>query len=38
MDKFMMMPKGFMGLPMDEGFITTAENKKNYAIAVQDWN
>ena len=38
MDKFMMMPKGFMGLPMDEEFITTAENKKNYVIAVQDWN
>jgi hypothetical protein len=29
MDKFMMMPKGFMGLPMEEEFITTAENKKN---------
>ena len=29
MDKFMMMPKGFMGLPMEEEFISTAENKKN---------
>ena len=38
MDKFMMMPKGFMGLPMEEEFVTTAENKKNYVIAVQDWN
>ena len=38
MDKFMMMPKGFMGLPMDDEFITNAENKKNYAVAVSDWN
>jgi hypothetical protein len=38
MKDFMMIPRGFTGLPMDESFITTAENKKNYAIAVQDWN
>jgi len=38
MKEFMVMPKGFMGLPMEEEFITTAENKKNYAVAVQDWN
>ena len=34
----MMIPKGFAGLPMEDEFITNAENKKNYAIAVQDWN
>jgi hypothetical protein len=37
MDKFMMMPKGFMGIPMDEEFITTAENKKNTQIVIDDW-
>jgi hypothetical protein len=37
MDKFMMMPKGFMGLPMGEEFITTAENKKNTQVAIDDW-
>jgi hypothetical protein len=37
MDKFMMMPKGFMGLPMDDEFITTAENKKNTQIVIDDW-
>ena len=37
MDKFMMMPKGFMGLPMSEEFITTAENKKNTQVAIDDW-
>ena len=37
MDKFIMMPKGFMGLPMDEEFVTTAENKKNTQIAINDW-
>jgi len=37
MDKFMMMPKGFMGLPMDEEFITNAENKKNTQVAIDDW-
>ena len=38
MKDFLMMPKGFMGLPTDNEFVTTAENKKNFAIAVQDWN
>ncbi len=38
MKDFMMIPKGFTGLPMDEAFITNAENKKNYVIAVEDWN
>jgi hypothetical protein len=37
MDKFMTMPKGFMGLPVSEEFITTAENKKNTQIAIDDW-
>jgi hypothetical protein len=38
MKDFLMMPKGFMGLPTEEEFLTTAENKKNFVIAVQDWN
>jgi hypothetical protein len=38
MKDFLMMPKGFMGLPSEEAFITPAENKKNFSIAVQDWN
>ena len=38
MKEFMMIPRGFAGLPTDEEFVTTAQNKKNYAIAVQDWN
>jgi hypothetical protein len=38
MKNFMIIPKGFAGLPMEEEFLSTAENKKNYAIAVQDWN
>jgi hypothetical protein len=37
MDKFMMMPKGFMGLPVEEEFITTAENKKNTQVVIDDW-
>jgi len=37
MDKFMMMPKGFVGLPMEEEFITAAENKKNTQIVIDDW-
>ena len=37
MDKFMMMPKGFMGLPVEEEFITAAENKKNTQIVIDDW-
>ena len=37
MDKFMMMPKGFMGLPMEEEFISTAENKKNTQVVIDDW-
>jgi hypothetical protein len=37
MDKFMMMPKGFMGLPVEEEFITSAENKKNTQVVIDDW-
>ena len=37
MDKFMMMPKGFMGLPVEEEFITVAENKKNTQVVIDDW-
>ncbi len=28
MREFMSIPKGFMGLPMEEVFLTPAENKK----------
>jgi hypothetical protein len=37
MDKFMMMPKGFMGLPVEEEFITAAEKKKNTQVVIDDW-
>jgi hypothetical protein len=37
MDKFMMMPKGFAGLPMGDEFITTSENKKNTQVVIDDW-
>lgn len=37
MDKFMMMPKGFMGLPVEDEFITAAENKKNTQVVIDDW-
>ena len=37
MKDFMMIPKGFMGLPMEEEFITTAENKKNTKMVIDDW-
>lgn len=38
MDKFMMMPRGFMGIEAEDVFITAAENKENFIIAVQDWH
>ena len=31
------MPKGFMGLPTEDEFITTAENKKNTQTVIDDW-
>jgi hypothetical protein len=37
MKEFMMIPKGFSGLPMDDEFITTAENKKNTQVVIDDW-
>ena len=37
MKDFMMMPKGFIGLPVEEEFITAAENKKNTQIVIDDW-
>lgn len=37
MDKFMIIPKGFAGLPMDEEFISTAQNKKNTQVVIDDW-
>jgi hypothetical protein len=37
MKEFMIMPNGFSGLPMEEEFISTAENKKNTKIAIDDW-
>jgi hypothetical protein len=33
-----MMLARFGGIPMDEPLLTNAQNKKNYVIAVQDWN
>ncbi len=38
MKQFMVIPRGFDGLPMEEESLTSAENKRNYAIAVADWN
>lgn len=37
MKDFLMMPKGFMGLPSEDEFITTAENKKNTQTVIDDW-
>ena len=37
MKDFMVMPKGFIGLPMEEAFITPAENKKNTQTVIDDW-
>ena len=37
MKQFMMIPKGFAGLPMDEEFITASENKKNTQVVIDDW-
>ena len=37
MKDFLMIPKGFMGLPSEEEFITTAENKKNTQTVIDDW-
>ena len=37
MKEFMVIPKGFAGLPMEEEFITAAENKKNTQVVIDDW-
>ena len=37
MKEFMVIPKGFAGLPMEEEFITAAENKKNTQIVIDEW-
>jgi len=37
MKDFMMMPKSFVGFPVEEEFITTAENKKNTQTVIDDW-
>lgn len=37
MKDFLMIPKGFIGLPSEEEFITTAENKKNTQTVIDDW-
>ena len=37
MKDFLMMPKGFMGLPTEDEFVTTAENKKNTQTVIDDW-
>jgi hypothetical protein len=37
MKNFMIIPKGFAGLPMEEGFLSPAENKKNFIVAVENW-
>jgi hypothetical protein len=37
MKDFMVIPKGFVGLPMEEEFISTADNKKNTQTVIDDW-
>lgn len=37
MDMPKIMMAGFNGLPIDEPFITAAENKKNTQTAIDDW-
>ena len=32
-----MMISGFGGIPYEEEFLTTAENKKNTQVAIDDW-
>ena len=38
MKEFMVIPRGFNGLPMEEEFLTAKENKANFLIAVKDWH
>lgn len=37
MKNFLVIPKGFAGLPMGEEFISTSDNKKNTQTAIDDW-
>lgn len=37
MDMPNIMMAGFNGLPIDEPFITAAENKKNTKVVIDDW-
>lgn len=37
MDMPKIMMTDFSGLPIDEPFITTAENKKNTQVVIDDW-
>lgn len=37
MDMPKIMMAGFNGLPIDEPFITAAENKKNTRVVIDDW-
>lgn len=37
MDMPNIMMAGFNGLPIDEPFITAAENKKNTQVVIDDW-
>ena len=37
MDMPKIMMAGFNGLPIDEPFITVAENKKNTQVVIDDW-
>ena len=37
MKDFMMIPKGFVGFPAEEPFITTSENSKNTQVVIKDW-
>jgi hypothetical protein len=37
MKNFLVIPKGFAGLPMGEEFISISENKKNTQTAIDDW-
>lgn len=37
MDMPKIMMAGFNGLPIDEPFITAAENKKNTQVVIEDW-
>ena len=38
MKEFMVIPRGFNGLPTEEEFLTKAENTENFLVAVKDWH